>query len=121
MTSVSSECMPKETLEDFFDNEESEDGLGDNSQPYEALAALQRELEEARDARKEERFVWFVTLIVVFDAFLFKEMQTWAGPIAIGFMQVLLIVAVGRKWSMDHIYTITEMIINKWNGKFKSD
>ncbi|RXF67116.1 hypothetical protein [Hansschlegelia zhihuaiae] len=84
----------------------------------EALEAVQQELVEERDSKKEERFVWLMALMLVFDAFMFKDMTTWAGPISIITVQILMMVALGRKWGMDHIWTITEKIIQKWDGKF---
>lgn len=101
-------------------------GIGDDvcsspSPDYEQITSLQQELEAERDARKEERFIWLFILILVFDVFTFKEMSTWSGPLMIGIMQIILVVALGRKWSMDHIYTITELIISKWNGKIKGE
>ncbi|OEI82465.1 hypothetical protein GRI33_01025 [Brucella sp. BO3] len=120
MKSDFAEQRQNEPPSNLFEDSE-QDGCAPLAPQYEAITALQQELEAARDARKEERFVWFVTIILVFDIFAFKEMTTWAGPIAISIIQILLVVAVGRKWSMDHIYTITEMVINKWNGKFKGD
>jgi hypothetical protein len=84
----------------------------------EALEAVQRELLAECDARKEERFVWMCVVILLFDIFSFKDMESWSGPIIIGIIQVIFIVAVGRKWGMDHIWTITERLVDKWDGKF---
>lgn len=85
----------------------------------EALDAVQRELTAEQDARREERFVWMCVVIMLFDIFTFKEMETWSGPVIIGVIQVIFIIAVGRKWGMDHIWTITERIVDKWNGSIK--
>jgi hypothetical protein len=88
------------------------------SEKDEALEAVQRELLAESDARREERFVWMCVVIMLFDIFTFKDMETWSGPLIIGVIQVIFIVAVGRKWGMDHIWTITERLVDKWDGKF---
>ena len=83
----------------------------------EALEALQNELIAEKDARREERFIWFTVVVVVFDALVFIQMDNWTGPLIIGVIELLLLVALGRKWGMDHIWTLTETIIAKWDGR----
>jgi hypothetical protein len=85
----------------------------------EAIEALQRSLDAERDARKEERFILLVALVLVFDAFTFQQMQTWSGPLLIGFIQVLVIIALGRRWGIDYIWILTEKLIDKWDGRLK--
>ena len=67
----------------------------------------------------EERWIWLVAVMVMFDAFTFQRMTTWAGPFMIGAIEFVVIVALGRLWQVDAIWTLTEKIIDKWNGKFK--
>lgn len=93
--------------------------VGSDGKNVEALEAIQQELEKERDARKEERFIWLCAVLLLFDIFAFKEMETWSGPIIIGVVQIVFIVAIGRKWGMDHIWTLTERLVDKWDGKVK--
>jgi len=44
------------------------------------------------------------------------QMGNWAAPLVIGLLEFVILIVVGRKWSVDQIWTLTEMIINKWNG-----
>ena len=83
----------------------------------EALEATQRELVAEKDARREERFIWFAVVVVLFDALVFAQMDNWTGPVIIGLIELLILLAVGRKWGMDLIWTLTEMIIGKWDGR----
>ncbi|PYE89049.1 hypothetical protein C7477_105152 [Phyllobacterium leguminum] len=100
---------------------ENDDDYPSPAPTYEAISSLQQDLEAERNSRKEERFIWFFVLILVLDVFTFKDMETWSGPLMVGILEIILVVALGRRWSMDHIYTITELIINKWNGKFRPE
>lgn len=90
-----------------------------SSQKDRVIDELQDQLSEKSDALLQERFVWFVVLNVMFDAFTFKDMQTWTGPLMIGLIQIIVIIALGRVWQMDPIWTLTEKIVYKWNGKLK--
>lgn len=91
----------------------------DGGKEVTALGNIQQELDGERDARKEERFIWLCAVLLLFDIFAFKDMQTWSGPVIIGLIQLVFIVAIGRKWGMDHIWTLTERLVDKWDGKFK--
>lgn len=82
----------------------------------EALDATQNELIAEKDARREERFIWFAVVVILFDALVFMQMGNWAAPLVIGLLEFVILIVVGRKWSVDQIWTLTEMIINKWNG-----
>ena len=93
---------------------------GEPSKTDDLINSLQADLDKVTDERKEERFIWLSALMIVFDIFTFQEMQTWSGPLTIGFIQFVLLVVLGRRWQMDHIWTLTEKIINQWNGKFKN-
>lgn len=81
------------------------------------IDSLQSQLIDERDRRKEERFVWLVVVVLMFDAFTFQDMQTWTGPIIIGVIQLLIIVVLGRRWQVDDIWTLTTNLIDKWDGK----
>lgn len=106
----------RSTVDELFPASDRQAG---ESPISEVVDSLQRELVEERDARREERFKWVCALIFVFDLFTFKEMQTWSAPLMIGLLQFVFVVAVGRNWGMDHIWTLTERIAEKWDGKFK--
>ncbi len=106
--------IPEPSLRDLTDDVKNVTGLS------EALEAVQKELVYEKDARKEERFLWLVAVILLFDIFQFKDMETWSGPFIVGFIEVIVITALGRKWGMDLIWTLTERIIDKWDGKINS-
>jgi len=89
------------------------------SKKDELIQSLQESLDREVDARREERFIWLVALMLMFDAFTFQPMTTWTGPLLIGVIQLIIVVALGRRWQMDHIWTLTEKMVDKWDGKIK--
>jgi hypothetical protein len=82
------------------------------------LEALQKDLVTERDLRRGERFFWIIALIFTFDMFMFREMSTWSGPVAVVILQVIFVVCLGRFLGDDKLWSLTEMAINKWNGGF---
>lgn len=102
------------------DLEINDSNLLDGDEPSatdEALEALQYDLLNEKDARREERFIWFVVVVVLFDAMVFQSMTNFMAPLVIGVIELLLLIALGRKWGMDSIWTLTEMIVNRWDGR----
>lgn len=83
----------------------------------ELIASLQSDLERERDRRSEERFAWFAALNIIADLLVFPSLTTWSAPMAIVILQMLLLVVLGRKWGVDDIWTLTERLIDKWDGK----
>lgn len=90
----------------------------DPSRKDELIESLQKQLNDEQDRHKEERFLWLVVVILMFDAFTFPNMQTWTGPIVIGLIQLIIVIVLGRRWQMDEIWTLTTKLIDKWDGKF---
>jgi hypothetical protein len=78
---------------------------------------LQEQLTRERDKRGEERFAWFASSNVVADLVVFPTLTTWSAAISIAIIQILLLIVLGRKWGVDDIWTLTEKMIDKWDGK----
>ena len=73
------------------------------------IARLQDELERERDARLEERFLWIVGLLILFDTFFFRDMRSWGGPIAVLMLEISGLIVLGKKCDVD----VVEMLIDR--------
>ena|SRR6185437_2023169 len=83
-----------------------------------ALENVQSALESEIEKRREERFYWIAALIFLFDTEEFRRFETWSGPIIIGVIQILILIALGRRLGVDHIWTVTEKLIDRWSDTF---
>lgn len=88
-----------------------------SSEVDDALASVTRDLERERERRGEERFFWICAIVIIADLFIFPTMQTWSAPLAIVFIQFLFLVPLGRKLGVDSIWTLTEKLLDKWDGR----
>lgn len=79
------------------------------------LAAAKSELEEEDEAiadmRREERFMWALACLVLFDTVVFREFQTWSGPIVIGLLQVIFIMVLAKRHGIEEIGAILASFI----------
>lgn len=78
-----------------------------------ALDDLSNQLERERDARKEERFLLVVALIVVADAFMFSSMDNWAGALVIGVIELVGLAVMARKWGVQEVSQFLAMFFQR--------
>lgn len=97
-------------LSDLFNEMSGESKI---SHETDALWDLQQSLEDEKDKRREERFLWICTILVVFDVDAFSDMQSWAGPITLGIIELLFLIVAGRYFGVDLIYTFAIKCIEK--------
>lgn len=74
-----------------------------NAQLAAAAGELGEDVERAMDSRAEERFIWIVVCIVLFDCMIFMNMENWSGPLVIGIIELVLIIALAKKLRVDQI------------------
>ena len=75
------------------------------------LNKLQEELNNERDARREERFMWIVSLVILFDVVVFPIMSTFTGPLIIATFQILILLSIARRMGMQEIVKMMENIL----------
>lgn len=69
----------------------------------EEIARLEEGKESERDTRLEERFFWMVACVVLLDAYIFRDMQSWSGPLVIGALEIPMLMLAGRWCQVDVI------------------
>jgi hypothetical protein len=78
-----------------------------------ALDDLANKLERERDARKEERFLLVVALIVITDALMFSNMANWAGALVIGVIELVGLAVLARKWGVQEVAQFLAMFFQR--------
>ena len=71
------------------------------------LAIAKSELEDEDEAVEnrlgQERFIWIVVVVVLFDAYIFTQMQNWAGALVIGVIELVAIIVLAKKCRVEEI------------------
>lgn len=75
----------------------------DNQKLAEAYSELAEDDERAQDNRGEERFIWIVICLILFDCLVLGDMKNWAAPIVIGIIELVLIIALAKKLRVEEI------------------
>ena len=103
--------MSKKESDAFTDNLLLEEGAInlDNS-----LSDLQRDLSTERKARREERFLWIVSITILIDFIVFRGFNNWGDPIAILVLEVFLLFMITKSLDIAEVC----QLINKWVSFF---
>jgi hypothetical protein len=74
---------------------------------------LQEELAEERDARREDRFVFIVVTILLFDIMIFAVMPTFGAPLAILILELLILIPLARRLGAEEIAKTLDRVLGR--------
>lgn len=77
------------------------------------ISTLQEQLNYEKDARREERFIYIVLLIVLFDVVFFTVMPNFSGPLVLGILELLIVFPIARRLGMEEICEIVQSVIHR--------
>ncbi|WP_157958634.1 hypothetical protein [Salinicola sp. CPA57] len=76
--------------------------------PGEARSAAEAELENSlageRDGRREDRFLFAVALIVIFDIWAMHDVDTWTVPVVVGVIELFFLLIFARRMGVEEIH-----------------
>jgi hypothetical protein len=82
----------------------------DNDPVDTVIADLQSRLEEANQKRNEERFLWIVVLVVIFDTAFLSQSNTWSVSIVVGVVELIGLVVVAEKCKVNPIMALIDRL-----------
>ena len=85
-----------------------------------ALNETQESNVEQDDGRREERFLWIVACVILFDCAFLLNADNFAGPIIIGLFQLVVIVVIAKRLGVQEIVALIYNLIDKM-GKAKGE
>lgn len=77
------------------------------------VAELQGSLEDERDARVEERFVFIVILVLLLDVVFFSVMPSFGGPIALLILELLILIPLAKRMGMEEIAKLLDRVLSR--------
>lgn len=80
-------------------------------------AQLQQEVEKLKRAKTEERFLWVLVFITLFDAHCFSNANSWGGPVVIGIIELILVIVIAESLEIRSIVGVVEKIFNIFKHK----
>lgn len=81
------------------------------------IQELQEELTAEQDARKEDRFFFILTCVILLNIVFFTLMPTFGGPLALLVLELLILIPLARRMGMEEIAEIANGVITRLAGK----
>ena len=94
---------------------------GDEMSPTIALALEEaaQKFEKERDLRLEERWYWLALFLIGADFHFFSQIQSWTAPIGIIALELIVLIALARKWGVDMVELIFLRMIDAYSKRPK--
>lgn len=89
----------------------------DSPGEFEATSLLSEQLEKEKTKRKEERLLWMIVFIVLFDIHCLVNCQNWSLPWIIAIFEAAIIFALAHKWSVKPIELVFIMLYELFQKK----
>ncbi|MGR4068264.1 hypothetical protein [Billgrantia sp. C5P2] len=69
-----------------------------------AEVELENDLATERDGRREDRFLFVVALVVIFDVWALQSVTTWTLPIVVGIIELFALLIFARRMGVEEIH-----------------
>lgn len=103
---------PAPTSQPSNDDNEIEQILEAPTDPRdEAIAALQREVEALKNKHDEDKFMWFLAAIAVFDVVALTRADNWAAPFVIGIIELIAVIVMANRCRVDVVAPLIDKLV----------
>lgn len=82
-----------------------------------AAARIADELEAAKDARKEERFLWIVVAVILVDVLWFKDSPNPTLPVVVLVLQLVVLIVLARRMGIDDVVELIDRLLHTVGSK----
>ena len=89
---------------------------GSDSKRDEQISELQEQLIHEQDARKEERFIFIVCLVLLLDIVFFSLMPSFGGPLALLILELLILIPLANRMGMQEIAKMLSRVLDRMAG-----
>lgn len=77
-----------------------------------ALDELGKQLEAAKDLRREERFIWLVAVVILIDVLWFKDAENAALPVIVLLLELVILFILARRMGIDDIVQLLDRLLH---------
>lgn len=67
----------------------------------EQISELQEQISEVKDRASEDRFLFFLVAVIVFDVFAFKYLGSTGMALIIAFLEAILLIVLAKRFGVE--------------------
>lgn len=77
----------------------------------EAIDALQKEIEGLKNKHDEDKFLWFLAALAIFDVVALLRAENWAGPFVIGIIELIAVIVMANRCKVDVVAPLIDKLV----------
>lgn len=77
----------------------------------ETIAALEKELESLKNQYAEDKFLWFLGAIALFDVAALLRAENWTGPVVVGIIQLIAVIVMASRCKVDVVAPLIDKLV----------
>jgi hypothetical protein len=104
-----SEPVDNKPASSFTDLKGDDDGAG--AEKDEAKAALEKQLQDEKDRRVEERFVWIVVCVILVDVLWFRNAINPVVPIVVLLLEAVILFIMAKRMGIEEVSLLFERLM----------
>lgn len=81
------------------------------------IEQLEQQLEGERDCRREDRFLAFVVVMILFDVLLLDKAQNVSVPIIVFLLELMFFIVIAKRMGVQQIAGILDRLLNHFARK----
>ena len=75
------------------------------------IQELSENEEDLKKGMGEERLIWTLCLIILFNILFLRDCQNWSLPILIGILELFLIITLGQRLNINFISVFIDKVL----------
>jgi hypothetical protein len=86
----------------------------------EVIAALEKEIENLKNKHDEDKFMWLLAAIAIFDVVALTRAENWAAPFVIGVLELIAVIVMANRCRVDVVAPLIDKLVGmvpKLRGK----
>lgn len=80
-----------------------------------AWVDLEQALASEKDGRREDRFLFVVALVIIFDVWVMQDVDTWTLPLVVGITQLFALLIFARRMGVEEIHFWLNQLLPRIN------
>lgn len=77
----------------------------------EVIAALEKEIQNLKNKHDEDKFLWFLAALAIFDVVALTRAENWAAPFVIGIIQLIAVIVMASRCRVDVVAPLIDKLV----------
>src|SRR5712664_2160345 len=77
----------------------------------EKIAALEKELGTLKNQYDEDKFLWFLGAIAIFDVIALLRAENWTAPVVIGIIELIAVIVMADRCKVDVVAPLIDKLV----------